>query len=129
MGAFGNGSRLKFVANTLVAIHVLAAAEATLLAERAGLNLDMVYAVLSGSPATSTMYDLRGRLMKDGAFEPALMALDLWQKDMRIIREYASEVGAELPLFGAAGPVYAKAAESFPKADTAAVLRTLRGES
>ena len=42
LGAYGNGSRMKFVANLLVAIHNVASAEAMLLAERAGLDLNQV---------------------------------------------------------------------------------------
>jgi len=42
LGAYGNGSRMKFVANHLVAIHNVASAEAMMLAERAGLDLNQV---------------------------------------------------------------------------------------
>ena len=129
VGAFGDGSRLKFVANTLIALHILAAAEATHLAAQAGLDLDRVHAILSTSPATSVMYDLRGRLMKDQAFEPPLMALDLWQKDMDLIATFADSVAADLPSFNASRPVFAAAGKAFPKADTAAVIRALRGET
>ena len=38
LGAFGNGSKMKFVANHLVAIHNVAAAEAMVLAMKAGLD-------------------------------------------------------------------------------------------
>src|ERR1700761_2812153 len=42
LGAYGNGSKMKFVANHLVAIHNVATAEAMVLAERAGLDPKMV---------------------------------------------------------------------------------------
>jgi 3-hydroxyisobutyrate dehydrogenase-like beta-hydroxyacid dehydrogenase len=38
VGAFGNGSRMKFIANHLVTIHNLASAEAFVLGEMAGLD-------------------------------------------------------------------------------------------
>jgi 3-hydroxyisobutyrate dehydrogenase-like beta-hydroxyacid dehydrogenase len=38
LGAFGNGSKMKFIANHLVAIHNVAAAEAMVLAMKAGLD-------------------------------------------------------------------------------------------
>src|SRR5262249_12047142 len=38
VGAFGNGTRMKLIANHLVAVHHTAAAEALLLARRAGLD-------------------------------------------------------------------------------------------
>ena len=42
VGPFGTGSKLKFVANLLVAIHIAGAAEAIVLGERAGLDPSML---------------------------------------------------------------------------------------
>jgi 3-hydroxyisobutyrate dehydrogenase len=47
VGAFGNGSRMKFIANHLVTIHNLAAAEAIVLSEMAGLDPALVFDVLA----------------------------------------------------------------------------------
>ncbi len=49
--AYGNGSRMKFIANHLVAIHNVAAAEAMLLAQRAGLDPKMVVDWSARAPA------------------------------------------------------------------------------
>src|SRR5690606_31602305 len=45
LGAFGNGSRMKLVANLLVAVHNVAAAEAVVLGLRAGLERSTLCAV------------------------------------------------------------------------------------
>ncbi|MES2564185.1 MAG: NAD-binding protein, partial [Pseudomonadota bacterium] len=45
-GEFGNGSRLKFIANLLVTIHNLSAAEAIVLGQRSGLDLNLLYEVI-----------------------------------------------------------------------------------
>ncbi len=45
-GAFGAATKLKLVANLLVAVHTVAAAEAMLLVERAGLDVDLAIQVL-----------------------------------------------------------------------------------
>src|SRR5258708_4509197 len=50
LGVFGNGSRMKFIANHLVAIHNVATAEAMVLAERAGLDPQMVVDVVGPGP-------------------------------------------------------------------------------
>jgi len=43
-GEFGAGSKLKFIANLLVTIHNLSAPQAFVLAERAGLDPDLIIA-------------------------------------------------------------------------------------
>ncbi|MGE3712658.1 MAG: NAD(P)-dependent oxidoreductase, partial [Hyphomicrobiaceae bacterium] len=53
VGAFGNGTRMKFIANHLVAIHNVASAEAMLLAERAGLDLDVVIECIGNGAGAS----------------------------------------------------------------------------
>ena len=51
LGAYGNGSKMKFVANHLVAIHNVAAAEAMVLAMKAGLDPRQTVEVISSAPA------------------------------------------------------------------------------
>jgi len=46
LGAFGNGSKMKFAANLLVAIHNVSAAEAVVLARRSGLDPHLAVKVL-----------------------------------------------------------------------------------
>ena len=63
LGAYGNGSRMKFVANHLVAIHNVASAEAMLLAERAGLDLDQVIEMVAPGAGGSRMFQMRAPMM------------------------------------------------------------------
>jgi 3-hydroxyisobutyrate dehydrogenase-like beta-hydroxyacid dehydrogenase len=48
LGVFGNGSKMKFVANLLVAIHNVAAAEAMVLGMKSGLDPQTLYQVIGG---------------------------------------------------------------------------------
>ena len=63
LGAFGNGSRMKFVANLLVAIHNVATGEAFALGLKAGLEPETVFEVISNSAANSRIFELRGPQM------------------------------------------------------------------
>ena len=63
LGAFGNGSRMKFVANLLVAINNVASAEAMVLAEKAGLDLRQVVKLVGAGAAQSRIFDLRAPMM------------------------------------------------------------------
>jgi 3-hydroxyisobutyrate dehydrogenase-like beta-hydroxyacid dehydrogenase len=57
-----------------------------------------------------------------------MMKLELWQKDMTIIANFAREVGCPTPLFAASASIYTAAiALGRGKEDTAAVCAVLEG--
>jgi putative dehydrogenase len=127
LGAYGNGSRMKFVANHLVAIHNVASAEAMRLAERAGLDLNQVIEMIAPGAGGSRMFQMRAPMMANRSYEPATMRISTWQKDMAIIAEFASELGCETPLFTMTQPIYSQAmAMGLGNQDTAAVFEVLK---
>jgi len=127
LGAFGNGSRMKFVANHLVAIHNVATAEAMVLAERAGLDPKMVVDMVGPGAGGSRMFQMRAPMMVEGVYEPATMKVSTWKKDMAIIAEFADEVGCATPLFTLTQPVYTEAmAMGLGDQDTASVFEVLK---
>ena len=127
LGAFGNGSRMKFVANHLVAIHNVATAEAMVLAERAGLDPRMVVDMVGPGAGGSRMFQMRAPMMVEGVYEPATMKVSTWKKDMAIIAEFAEDVGCATPLFTLTQPVYTQAmAMGLGDQDTAAVFEVLK---
>ena len=84
-GEFGNGSRMKFVANHLVTVHNVAAAEAMVLGMKSGLDPALIYDVISGSAGTSRMFEVRGPQMVAGEYDDLGMTNRLYQKDLDII--------------------------------------------
>jgi putative dehydrogenase len=127
LGAFGNGSRMKFVANLLVAIHNVATAEAMILAQRAGLDPKMVVDLVGPGAGGSRMFQMRAPMMVEGVYEPATMKVSTWKKDMAIIAEFADDVGCATPLFTLTQPVYSEAiAMGLGDQDTAAVFEVLK---
>lgn len=127
LGAYGNGSRMKFVANHLVAIHNVATAEAMVLAQRAGLDPKMVVEMVGPGAGGSRMFQMRAPMMVEGIYEPATMKVSTWKKDMAIIAEFADDVGCETPLFTLTQPVYTQAlAMGLGDQDTASVFEVLK---
>jgi 3-hydroxyisobutyrate dehydrogenase/glyoxylate/succinic semialdehyde reductase len=127
LGRFGNGSRMKFIANHLVAINNVAAAEAMILAQRAGLDPRMVVDMVGPGAGGSRMFQLRAPMMVEGVYEPATMKVSIWKKDMAIIAEFAEDVGCETPLFTLTQPVYSEAmAMGLGDQDTASVFEVLK---
>ena len=126
LGEFGNGTRMKMVANLLVAIHNAAAGEAFVLGIKAGLDPQLVYDVISGSAGTSRMLEVRGPMMVADDYDGATMKMDLWKKDMDIIGSFAKELGVITPLFEASAGLYTKGLEDGrEKQDTASVCAVL----
>jgi len=109
IGAFGDGSKMKFIANHLVAIHNVAAAEAMVLGIKAGLDPALVLKVVSSGAGTSRMFEVRGPMMVKGDYSDATMKVSIWQKDMKIIGEYARSIDCPTPLFMASAPFYTAA--------------------
>ena len=125
VGPFGAVSRMKFVANLLVAIHNVAAAEALVLGMKAGLDGAQVLRLVGEGAGSSRILQLRGPMMVKGRYQPPTMTLANFEKDLATIAAFARKVGARTPLFSAAAPIYAAARRKNPTLDTAAVCAVL----
>jgi 3-hydroxyisobutyrate dehydrogenase-like beta-hydroxyacid dehydrogenase len=126
VGPFGAGSKMKFVANLLVAVHNVAAAEAMVLGMKAGLDPAMVLKVVAGGAGGSRMFQVRGPMMVKGDYSEATMKNEVWQKDMTIIGDFARSLDCPTPLFAASAPIYnAAMAMGLGKEDTGAVCKVL----
>lgn len=129
VGAFGNGSKFKYVANLLVAVHNVAAAEAIVLAERAGLDLALVLEAVADGAGSSRMLQMRGPLMAARTYDDPSVRLAVFLKDLDLIAEFAQAVEAPAPLLAASRRVYdAALADGRSGQDTACVAEVLRRE-
>ncbi len=126
LGAFGNGMRMKLMANLLVAIHNVSTAEALLLGQRWGIKPADAVKVLADGAGGSRMLQVRGPFMQDKGWEEATMKIEVWQKDMKLIGAALREMGVPAPLFAATVPIYdAAMGMGHAKHDTAAVFNVL----
>jgi 3-hydroxyisobutyrate dehydrogenase-like beta-hydroxyacid dehydrogenase len=127
LGEFGNGSKMKYVANLMVAIHNVSAAEAFVLGMKAGLPPKLIYEVQANGAGTSRMFQVRGPMMVAGRYgDDVTMKNEIWQKDMKIIGEFAAKLGVPTPLFNASAAVYnAAMALGYGREDTGAVCAVL----
>lgn len=123
LGEFGNGTRMKFVANLLVAIHTAAAGEAFALARKAGLDPAQVLAMVSDGAGYSRSLAARGEMLVADQYEPVqTMPLNLWKKDLKVIGEFAADLGCPTPLFSTSTSLFTSAlACGLGAQDTAAV--------
>ena len=130
VGAFGNGSKIKYVANLLVAINNVATAEAMVFGMKAGLPPQLIYDLIHAGAGNSRIFELRAPMMVKGDYTDAGMKIDVWDKDMRVIGDYARKIKVPTPLFSATKPVYMRAAKSgFGAQDTASVCAVLEKQA
>jgi 3-hydroxyisobutyrate dehydrogenase-like beta-hydroxyacid dehydrogenase len=127
VGEFGNGMRMKIVANHLVTVHNLAAAEALILAERSGLDLAMVLDAISDGAGASRMFQIRGPAMAAGDYTGPGIRAEVFAKDIDIIDAFANALRVPTPLFAAASVYYRAAlAQGRGGQDTACVHAVLK---
>ena len=127
-GAFGGGSKLKYIANLVVTIHNTAAAEALNYSRRMGLDDDVVYELLSTGAGQSKMLDLRMPLMISGAYDPPTASMTMFERDLSIIGGDLKRLGVSAPLFEACVALYDQASKVIPPdtSDAAAVYEAYR---
>jgi putative dehydrogenase len=126
LGEFGNGSKIKYIANLLVAIHNVAAAEGMVLAMKAGLDPAQALKALTAGAGTSRMLEVRGQSMVDSDYSNGAMRMDLWTKDMHIIGEFATALRCPVPLFSQSAQIYAAGlAQGHISEDTAVVCTVM----
>ena len=127
LGAFGNGIKTKFIANLLVAIHNVAAAEALTLARKAGLDVEQVLATVAPGAGGSRMLQVRGPMMIAGSYgEGDSARLDVFRKDLRLISAFCAESGGVAPVFNLCSQLYhAAIAQGFEAQDPGAVCRVI----
>ena len=128
LGVFGNGMKMKFVANLLVAIHNVASAEAMVLGMKAGLDPAQIFKLIQAGAGNSRVFELRAPMMVEQRYDGDNLTMrnSTWQKDMKVIGEYAASVGCPTPLFSASEPIYRAAISTgYADQDTGAVCAVL----
>lgn len=128
VGPFGAGTALKLITALLIPIHTLAAAEAFAIATRAGLDRQVVYDAIEGTPASSGMFETRGKAMVTGEHSRAI-SIEGYIKNIDMAVDLAETLGGEYPLLTTMRDIYGKAVESgFGGVDQSVVFDYLMGE-
>jgi putative dehydrogenase len=124
-GRPGDGARMKLVNNLLAGINLVGAAEALALAQRLGMDLHTVLAVIEQSSGQSWVGSDRMRRAIAGDYAPRAQ-VTLLRKDTALALRAAHDAGFEAPLGAAAHTVFERAFErGWGHLDDAVVLRLL----
>ena len=129
-GPFGTGIQMKYIANMLLAVHTVAAAEAMALARLSGLDLELVQRTLDNSIASSAIWQQRGPLMAERAWSPAPGPVHTLHPILEQIEGHAAKTGVPTSVFAAAKEVFDKAlADGWGHLDIACVHDQVSGVS
>jgi 3-hydroxyisobutyrate dehydrogenase len=123
----GDGQAVKLVNQLLCGVHIAAAAEALAYAEALGLDPRFVFETIRHGAANSFMLEDRGERMLKEEFIPPKSALDIFVKDMGLVRQAAEEQGFETPLATAALEMYLAGKDAgLGTEDDSGVIRVFR---
>ena len=126
MGASGAGTATKLINQLLVASHSVAAAEAFVLAERAGIDIAALAEMLMVSWGGSTLLARNAPITRAREFEVSASPLRNLTKDLRIIFDMTESLGLTLPVGEAAADVMRETEEAgYGGGDIAAAVETI----
>jgi 3-hydroxyisobutyrate dehydrogenase len=122
----GKGSTAKMINQLLCGVHIAAAAEAMHVAERAGVDTQTMYDIISVSAGNSWMFGDRVPRMRQD--EPTVAsAVDIFVKDLGIVLDQGKQVRQGLPLAAAAMQMFLAASGlGHGAADDSQVIRAYR---
>ncbi len=96
VGALGQGEMLKLINNSLGAANAAAVAEALLLAQATGVDLDALVQVVSAGSGASAQLELKAHAMRAHDFT-TLFKTSHMLKDVRLCLEEAQDAGVPFP--------------------------------
>jgi 3-hydroxyisobutyrate dehydrogenase len=128
VGRLGSAHALKALNNFVSAAGLEAACEALLVAQRFGIDQDLVVEVLNSSTGRNNATENKLRqFVLNGSFG-AGFAADLMAKDLRIAAGLADTLGVAAPMMTASARLWTEAAQSLaPGSDHTAMYRHLAG--
>jgi L-threonate 2-dehydrogenase len=127
VGDFGAGSMMKFVANLLVTVNTVAAAEAITLAARCGLDPAEALRLISSGSGNSRILELRGPMMVARDYDHDSSTLESLAKDTEIILGFAGDHSCPVPMLATASTYLRSAMAQFPSHVDPAVVREVLG--
>jgi L-threonate 2-dehydrogenase len=121
----GIGASFKIVNQLLAGVHIAAACEAITFAKKLGLDIDMVYKVITASAGNSWMFENRIPHVLEGDYAPR-SAVEIFTKDLGIVSDIGRSEKFPLSMAATALQMFLMtAAAGMGKDDDASVARLI----
>lgn len=125
----GLGSTVKTIHQLLAGVHIAVAAESMALAAKAGINLDVMYDIVTHAAGNSWMFENRMQHVLEGDYT-AKSSVNIFVKDLGLVMETGKALNFPLPLAATAHQMFIAASnEGFGDQDDSAVIKTFKGIS
>lgn len=125
----GLGSTVKTIHQLLAGVHIAVAAESMALAAKAGIDLDMMYDIVTHAAGNSWMFENRMQHVLEGDYTPK-SSVDIFVKDLGLVMETGKALNFPLPIAATAHQMFISASnEGFGLQDDSAVIKTFKGIS
>jgi 3-hydroxyisobutyrate dehydrogenase-like beta-hydroxyacid dehydrogenase len=127
VGIVGDSSKMKYLANYLVFVHTVAAAECFTLGQKAGLDTNLIHETIKSSAGNSRMFEQRGEMMAKSDYRDGIAKVfDIYKKDAQIIIDFAASLKCPIDLFVSAQQRYNSAlALGFGNFELASVCKSI----
>ena len=129
VGGLGAGATVKLAVNTIVFGLSQAISEALVLAEKAGVDRAAAYDVFRASAVGAPFMEYKRAAFLEPETTPTAFALELAEKDLRLILELADRLGVAMPQARTNIEMVRAAGAGDPKRDFATVAAYLRAGS
>ncbi len=110
-GPFGAASKVKLVNNLLVAVHIVAAAEAMALGLKAGLDVDLMIKAIANGSGGSTQFGIRAPWMAHRKFLPVQGSISTLAHYFDLVEDWADRTGTATPMLDRAVEIYKRGIE------------------
>lgn len=122
-GPFGMGTKAKLTTNLLLALNIMATAEALAFGMKAGIPSDRLIAALGEGAATSLQFKVRAPMMAQRNWDHGMGPTWMLQKDLELARKLGRQIECPTPLTDRASLIYQEAISAgYSNADVAAVF-------
>jgi L-threonate 2-dehydrogenase len=122
-GEFGNATKTKLTANILVALNIMATAEALAFGMKAGLPADRLIEALQDGAGASLQFRVRAPVMAARGWDRVMATTSMLLKDIHLIEAMGERLGCPTPMLDAAVTTYETTVSTgLGEADVAAVF-------
>ena len=127
VGNVGDSSKMKYLANYLVFVHTVAAAECFKKRKKAGLDPNLIHETIKSSAGNSRMFEQRGEMMAKSDYRDGIAKVfNIYEKDAQIIIDFAASLKCPIDLFVSAQQRYNSAlALGFGNFELASVCKSI----
>lgn len=127
VGPLGSGARAKLIVNLVLGVHRAALAEALVMGEKAGIDLEDLLDLLHDGAAYSRAMDIWGGKMVEGDHDPPASRLRQSHKDFRLIAELSQDLEAPTELASVVRHLLEEGEDDgLGDADNSAVIEVIR---